>query len=170
MRTTEYIKELQKAREELAQLIRKREDIEVDIARQKRKVAAWAEVCDEGEVTESSNALAMAIGLDLGGLTDACRTAMRSSRKEWMTVTEIQEALKELGFPLEKYKAPIASITTTVNRLVDGNEATMEKRPNGANEYKWVGGYRKLSDLIGHPPRLIDQIKAERDAAEKKKK
>ena len=139
MRTSEYTKELQKAREELAELLRKREETEVEIARQKRKVAAWAELCDEGEVTESSNALLQLLGMDLGGLTEACRTAMRASRKEWMTINEIQELLKELGFPLDKYKAPVASITTTVNRLVEGKEVVTEKRSSGASEYKWVG-------------------------------
>ena len=33
-------------------LIRRREQIEQDIAKQKRKVAAWAELCDESEYAE----------------------------------------------------------------------------------------------------------------------
>jgi hypothetical protein len=131
--------ELLKAREELAALLRKREEIEVAIARQKRKVAAWSELCDESEVGEGATVMLEALGLDLGGLSDACRTAMRASRKEWMTIVEIQETLKELGFPLDKYKAPTASITTTVNRLADAGEVVVEKRAAGASEYRWVG-------------------------------
>ena len=65
---------------------------------------------------------------------------MRSSRKVWLTITEIQAGLKEIGFSLEKYKAPYASITTTVNRMVEGGEVVTERRSNpGASEYKWVG-------------------------------
>src|SRR5208283_5985031 len=79
--------------------------------------------------------------LDLGGLTDACRTVMRGSRKAWMTIAEIQEGLRELGFPLKDYKAPTASITTTVNRLAEPEvgEVVVEKHVGRANEYKWVG-------------------------------
>jgi len=134
----DHKKELLKAREELADLLGKREEIEVAIARQKRKVAAWSELCDESEIGDPVNDALEALGLDLGGLSDACRTAMRASRKEWMTIAEIQATLKELGYPLDKYKAPTASITTTVNRLADSGEVVVEKRP-GASEYKWVG-------------------------------
>jgi hypothetical protein len=131
--------ELLKAREDLAALLRKKEEIEIAIARQKRKVAAWSELCDESEIGDGVTDALESLGLDLGGLSEACRTAMRASRKEWMTIAEIQETLKELGYPLDKYKAPSASITTTVNRLVDNNEVVVEKRPGGASEYRWVG-------------------------------
>jgi hypothetical protein len=155
-------KELKKAREELATLLRKREDIEVKIARQRRKVAAWSELCDEGEYNnDAANALAERVGLtEMGGLTEACRTAMRGSRKQWMTVAEIYTALKELGFPLDKYKAPEASITTTVNRMTGGDFAEVERSNNigGPITYRWRGGEAalnqlnelyKLSDLAG---------------------
>lgn len=137
--TPTHQEELLKAREELAALLRKKEEIEITIARQKRKVAAWSELCDESEIGDGATEALESLGLDLGGLSDACRTAMRASRKEWMTITEIQETLKELGFPLDKYKAPTASITTTVNRLADAKEVVVEKRPGGASEYRWVG-------------------------------
>jgi hypothetical protein len=136
---SDYRKDLQLAREELANLLVSREQTEIEIARQKRKVAALVELCGEGEGDEPTNIAVVRAGLELGGLTDACRTAMRSSRKQWMTISEIQEALKELGFPLDKYKAPTASITTTVNRLVEAGEVEVDKRPGGASEYKWVG-------------------------------
>jgi chromosome segregation ATPase len=137
--TSDYQKDVKQAREELAELLANREQIEIKIARQRRKVAALSELCDETELGDGVSEALESLGLQLGGLSDACRTAMRASRKEWMTIVEIQEALKELGFPLDKYKAATASITTTVNRLVSGKEVVVEKRPSGASEYKWVG-------------------------------
>lgn len=126
-------KELEKATEKLKHLFEQRERIEVEIARQQRKVAAWAELCNDSAYTE-------ALDLRLGGLSHACRTALRGSRKGWMNTTEIMTALRELGFPLQKYKAPMASITTTVNRLVEAGEVDVNRRPNpGATEYKWIG-------------------------------
>ena len=126
-------RELEKAAEKLKHLFEQREQIEVEIARQQRKVAAWAELCNDSAYTE-------ALDLGLGGLSHACRTALRASRKGWMNTTEIMTALRELGFPLQKYKAPMASITTTVNRLVEAGEVDVNRRPNpGATEYKWIG-------------------------------
>ncbi len=92
--------QLEKARKELADLIVKREQIEIEIAKQKRRVAAWSELCEQGEFAE------VPLDLDLGGLTEACRTVLRSSRKEWMTTADIQRDLRELGFRLSDYKAP----------------------------------------------------------------
>ena len=135
----DYRGELKKHRTALAVLLAEREDIEVKIARLKKKVAAFAALCDEGEAVDP------AIDLDLGGLTDVCKTAMRASRKEWMTIAEIQETVKELGFPLEQYKAPAASITTTVNRLADSREVDVDRRLGESVKYKWVG---KRSDAL----------------------
>jgi hypothetical protein len=130
-------KELEKARQQLADLLVKREQVEIEIAKQKRKVAAWAELCEESDIADKS------LDLDLGGLTDVCRTAMRASRKDWMTISEIQDAVKELGFPLHEYKAPAASITTTINRLAQSGEVISDKGPSGFIEYKHVGAMPK---------------------------
>jgi len=61
---------------------------------------------------------------------------------EWMTTADIQVALRELGFDMGRYKAPHASIMTTVNRLADGGNSEVIVRRNptpGGTEYKWVG-------------------------------
>lgn len=141
--------QLAKAQKELSELLLKREHIEILIAKQKRKVAAWVELCDESDVAEP-------VDLDLGGLSDACRTALRGSRKEWITIAEIQAALKELGFPLQQYKAPAASITTTVNRMVEEGSVVPHKLADGVAEYKWVGP-KDLRGVAGIP-QIIDEM------------
>ncbi len=118
----------------LIELLKEQEELEVKVARQKKRMAALAELCDDSDLADQ------VLDLNLGGLTDVCRTVMRASRKEWMTVAEIQQAIKEIGFPLHKYKAPAASITTTVNRLAESGEIAVDRRSTpGATEYKWVG-------------------------------
>jgi len=143
----DYQEDLRLARATLTALLAARENIEKDIARQKRKIAALAELCNEGEFID------MSVDLDLGGLTVACITVLRASRKEWLNTTEIQTALKELGFPIHTYKAPNASIATTVNRLVEDGVVVADKRLGaGAIEYKWVG--RVPAD---HPVRKLGE-------------
>jgi hypothetical protein len=152
----DYRDDLKQERETLANLLQQREEIEVKIARGKKRIAALAELCDESEFAEQ------VLDLDLGGLTDVCRTVLRASRKTWLTIPEIQEAIKELGFPLDQYKAAPASITTTVNRLVDGKEVVVDKRPQGASEYKWVGRdlvwLRALMGVQVDPDSLPDSV------------
>lgn len=120
--------------EKLANLLAERERLEIEIAKTKRRIAAWAELCSDSDLESP-------IDLDLGGLTEACTTVLRGTRKDWLNTAEIQTALKELGFPIHTYKAPSASIATTVNRLVDDGVVVSDKRlGSGAIEYKWVGG------------------------------
>ncbi|HTW62140.1 MAG TPA: hypothetical protein VMD55_10075 [Terracidiphilus sp.] len=124
-------KGLEGAVAELKRLLENKERIEVEIARQQRKVAAWAELCDD-------SAYADPFDLGLSGLSDACRSALRGSRKEWMTTSDVATALRELGVALDRYKAPMASIATTVNRMVEGGEVLPRSGENGVTEYKWL--------------------------------
>ena len=144
MALKKYMDDLRQESEALAKLLRERDQIEVKIARQRKRVSALAELCDESEFGEKP------FDFDLGGLADVCRTAMRASRKEWMTIAEIQEGIKELGYPLNKYKAPAASITTTINRMVEEEEVLIDKRTTpGANEYKYIGlGHKAAKSLL----------------------
>ena len=124
-----------------------KERLEVDIAKQRRKVAAWQELCATEGDEDVPMSPQMESLLDLGGLTEAVKTVLRGSRKKRLNTTEIMNGLRELGFPLDKYKAPMASITTTVNRLVP-NEVSVYRLPNPAgNEYEWVGPASFLDGL-----------------------
>jgi hypothetical protein len=126
-------KEIEKEQKEIERLLELKEQTEVAIARAKRRLAAWMEILDDTESGE------LVPELGLGGLTDACRTVLRSSRKQKITVAEIQADLRKLGFPLDEYKAPAASITTTVNRLEEAGEVSADRSNPGATTYQWKG-------------------------------
>lgn len=119
----------------LAKMLKQQEELEVQIARAKRKIALLSQLCDETDQP------APIPDLNLGGLTEACRTVLRASRKEWMTIAQIQAGLAELGFPLDKYKAATASITTTVTRMVDAGDVVENSSASSEEptEYKWLG-------------------------------
>jgi hypothetical protein len=135
-------RELKLAIAQLQLLLDEREQLEVKIAKQRQRVAAW-EILATKDDDSSPNALTSLDSiLDREGLTDACSTVLRASTKEWMTTADIQVALREFGFDLRKYKAPHASIMTTVNRLAEGpNSQVVVRRTStpGGTEYKWVG-------------------------------
>ena len=127
-----YREDFEKAQSVLEDLLRQREEIEVRIAKQKRRVAALAELCDN--VSEDQIAQ-----LDLGGLTEACKTILRGSQKLWLTVAEIVTGLQEIGFPVNDYKSPMASVNTTIKRLVDGGEVAQYHSDTGDVVYMWIG-------------------------------
>ena len=149
---------LEKEREnKLAALMLEQERIAVEIAKTKRRMAAWAELAEESDIALPP------LDLDLGGLTEACMTVLRGSRKEWLNTGEIQRALKELGFPIDTDKAPNASIATTVNRMVDDGVVVADKRLGaGAIEYKWVGKVPTLGDYT-KAGQVVNELTATRD-------
>jgi hypothetical protein len=129
-----YRRDLEEAQSDLLELLMEREDLEQRIAKAKRRAALLAQLAEDNEAAEG------VVDLDLRGLRDVCMTALRASRKEWMTIAEIQSAINELGFPLQEYKAPTASITTTVNRLESDDGLVESARISGGTKvYKWVG-------------------------------
>ena len=62
---------LEKERKKLAALMLEQERIAVEIAKTKRRMAAWAELAEESDVALPP------LDLDLGGLTEACTTVLQ---------------------------------------------------------------------------------------------
>jgi len=127
-----YRKDFDEAKQRLGDLLKQREELETTIAKQKRRVAALAQLCEDNE------GIAVDVDLDLGGLTDACRTVLRASRKDWMTAGEIATALEEIGFPIRRYKAVAATLNTTLLRLVETNGVQELRITGGSKVYKWA--------------------------------
>ena len=151
---SQYKRDLKMAQESLALLLEQREEIETQIARAKRKIALLSDLADDGGKSE-------ALDLDLGGITEACTTVLRASRKEWMTAGDIQAALREMGFSLERYKAPASTITTTVNRLAEAGKVVRFPRESpGVAEYKWIG---QVAGTPGHRFATLFELKKKRE-------
>ena len=139
---TDPKRELEMAVHHLKSLLEEKENLEVKIAKQRQKVAAWEVLANADDDSPSDAKVYLESIIDLGGLSDACRTVLRGTGLEWMTTSDIQRELREIGFPLEKYKAPNGSITTTVNRMAEGPDAVVVTKRSGnpgATLYKWVG-------------------------------
>jgi len=128
-----YRQDLQEAQEQLSSMLQEFEDLQTKIAKQKRRIAALAELCEGSDTTGAP------VQIDMGGLTDACRTVLRAYYKEWLSIGAIQQALIKFGFPILEYKAPMASLTTTVNRLVEAGEVEPIRVSGGSREFKWAG-------------------------------
>jgi len=137
---SESEKAVEDAREELAKLFGQREDLEIQIAKQQRRLAALAALIDDSEETDQI------LNLNLGGLTDSIRTALRAAGTRGLTPAEIRTRLIQLYFPVNGYKNFRASLSTVLKRLVRAGEVRrmIHDDHEGRDEsvYVWVGGIK----------------------------
>ena len=75
----------------------------------------------------------------VGPLGSGVAEAAQGATKEWWSPVEIRDALKNMGFPFENYKAnPLASIHTTLKRMVPG-EIESKTLKDGQKVYRLKG-------------------------------
>jgi hypothetical protein len=131
-----YNAELERERRALVESLRQREALATKIARQQTRVAALAALC------ESSEEIADMAEMDLGGLTNACRTAFRAAGNRGLMPTEVRGALDRLRFPTRTHKNILASIHTVIRRLEKAGEIrrAIHDRHEGEDKsvYRWA--------------------------------
>jgi len=131
---------VQKAREDLAEMFRQREDLDVRIAKQQRRLAALVTLVDDSEETDQI------MELNLGGLTEAIRTALRTAGPRGLMPSEIKARLEQLFFPVNEYKNFRASLGTVLTRLVASGEVRKAihdvQNERDQSVYVWVGAIK----------------------------
>lgn len=135
---------VRQAREGLAGLFKQREEIDVRIAKQQRRLAALVALIDDCEETDQI------VELNLGGLTDAIRTALRTAGPRGLTPGETTARLKQLYFPVSGYKNFAASLGTVLKRLVESGEVrkAIHDVYDGRDQsvYAWAGAIKNRFD------------------------
>ena len=107
-----YRESLKAAREEFARLLAKRRAIDERLVNLSKTIASL-----QGLVNEKGSKRETALKLG-----DACRFALQGSRTP-KTPTQIRDDLAAMGFPVDQYENVLASIHTTMKRLVQNGEA-----------------------------------------------
>jgi hypothetical protein len=132
----EYKAELERERKGLAELLQEREALATKIAKQQMRVAALAALCEASEEIDDMTEM------DLGGLTNACRTAFRAAGNKGLMPTEVRNALERLRFPTQTHKNILASIHTVIRRLEEAGEIrkAIHDRHDGQDKsvYQWA--------------------------------
>src|SRR5436309_15984202 len=108
----QYRADLRKARDVLRDLLERMEQLEVQIARQRRKVAALAVL---GEQSGKGDDVTTELRLD--GLTSACRSALRAAGRRGLTPIELRASLRQVNFPIDGYPNRLAVSHTSLTRL-----------------------------------------------------
>jgi hypothetical protein len=158
--THRYDTELKREREELAELLRRREELQTRIAKQLTRVAALSLLSNEGEVEK-------AMETELGGLTNACRVAFRAAGGRGLMPTEVRDALERLQFPTRRYKNILSSIHTVIRRLSDAGE--VRKAIHDVHNGQDSSVYHWALPSYGASNSLVNQFAdAERDRKRRK--
>src|SRR5579872_1127975 len=156
-----YRIELERERRALADLLRQREGLATKIAKQQTRVAALATLCEASEEVDKMTEM------DLGGLTNACRTAFRAAGNRGLMPTEVRGALERLGFPIHTHKNILASIHTVTRRLEQAGEIRNMIHDKHAGEdksvYQWAGPTYGASNSLAN--QMAD---VERDSVRRK--
>jgi hypothetical protein len=139
--------ELVQAREDLCQMFIAREQLEVEIARQQRRIAALTALVNESEEVDEL------LELNLGGLTDAVRSVFRASERSGLTPVEVRNRLSHLYFPVNEYKNFMATLHTVLIRLEKNKEIRLAilDRHEGRDEsvYQWIPKFEFSGRLNG---------------------
>lgn len=109
--------ELEEAEAHLLRMQIELSDLEIKVAKQKRRVALLRELSDIAEDSSGPTGL-------VSGITDACKIAVLGSNRP-MKPAEVRDAIETLGVPEQKNL--LASVHTILKRLAKAEEI-MEER------------------------------------------
>lgn len=138
--TQRYSDDLGQALAELNRLMTFRENLEAQIAKQKKKVAALQDLV---EVDEDGSPPARLVS----GITDACRTVLRAAGKPLLPI-EVRDGVERLGLPPQANL--LASVYTVLRRLelagevVQDFEANLQPGGSAVKAYRWAGPVQRL--------------------------
>ena len=113
MSTDDYRRALEAATREYERAIADRAALDDRLAQLKQTIGTLTKLC--GYVPSVS-----------WGLTDACRTVLRSAGRP-MTAVEVRDRLSAVGLDLDRYSNALASVHTVLKRLTESGEAALSE-------------------------------------------
>jgi len=116
--TIDYKALVEKTFKEFNNLIARRDEIELEIAKRIQFLRASVNMMpEEDRAFFRAQVDALADDYEVG-ITDAVRAALRTSSKEWNTATDVRDVVAESGFNFSRYTSnPLATIHTILRRM-----------------------------------------------------
>jgi hypothetical protein len=120
MTTQDYRKQLEQARQALAQAVRKRDDWQLEILRLQQIVNALAVSADSAEIQERANA-EWQVYIELAQAIEALVNNSTSP----LTPIQVRDHLLFYGYNIGRYSNPMAMIHQTLKRLATDGRIRM---------------------------------------------
>jgi hypothetical protein len=137
--STDYQKAYDSARQELADLLAKQQELEKRMVLVRQSLQTLSSLCEsEGiQITPSTEASYL---LENSTLADEIRTILKAAGPEFMRPRHIKVALEHLGHDLAQYQNPQATIHMVLKRMAESGEVQEETIPrDGKKTYRLNG-------------------------------
>ena len=133
--TTDYKAVIEQAFKELGELILKREEADLQVAKRLQLIRATVNMLPDDE-REQFESMLSHFGNRSVGLTEAIRNVLRNAPEQWHTATVVRDKLVSAGFDFSEYAAnPLASIHTILKRFKP--EEVERAIIEGVPAYRW---------------------------------
>lgn len=136
---TDYSELLDQTLSELGDKIRRRDELNSEIVKLTNTVRIVSEIVQENE-ERTRRLQALLCWADITGpsLVGTVRVLLRDAGERGMTAIEIRDALETSGFDSSDMTNPLASVHTTLKRLLMREEASSGNNRDGKRVYVWA--------------------------------
>ena len=117
----QFTKALHSARRRRDEIVQERETLDEELVQQSRAIAALAELLGESSDTDI-------------GLTGATQLVIGTSKKP-LTPPEIRDELKKIGYHIDHFSNPMASLHQVLKRLEDRGSIGLKYYPDGKKRF-----------------------------------
>jgi chromosome segregation ATPase len=144
--STEYEKAYESAKQELADLLAKRQEAERRIVLVRQSLQTLASLC-ESEGVEIQPSTEASYLLERSTLADEIRTILKAASPEYLRPRHVKFALERLGHDLGQYQNPQATIHMVLKRMAESGEVEEIPLPRDGKKTYRISGPNSAASL-----------------------
>lgn len=135
----DYSEVLDQALSDLEEKVHERERLNAEIVKLTNTVRMVSGMVEENEERDRRlHALVGLANMTSPGLVDVVRVALRKAGERGLTAIDTRDALQNSGFDISGFTNPLASVHTTLKRLIAQGEAAYGQERDGKAVYVWA--------------------------------
>lgn len=145
MNLRSYRRDLHTKKQELARLLRQRQDIDHKVAHLQPLISHLEGLCRELGDRAAREAVAK-VELTTG-LTELARTTLEEAALP-LSASDLKTRMEAKGFDFSKYTSPLAILHTVLNRLVKSGKVKVVPLKGGKKSYQWITVIDSLLSIL----------------------
>jgi hypothetical protein len=145
MNLRSYRRDLQTKKQELAKVLRQRQEIDHKIAQLQPLISHLEGLCKElGDRAAKEAATKVELTT---GMTELARVILEEAFLP-LSTNELKQRMEGKGFDFSKYTSPLATLHTVLNRLVKSGKVKVVLQKGGKKSYQWITPIDNLLSLL----------------------
>jgi hypothetical protein len=165
MAKRDYHRMLYDAKQNMAQLLVQRQELDKEIARVHAVMTNLQNLCADEDQRDFWSGAERVIKADLRvGITEAVRVILQENFFP-MTAVDLKKQVEARKLKIQDYKSPLAVIHTVLKRLVQSGDVRVVAPINGLKAYQWISSTdRALSELEKSSETAIEKRGGSKDS------